>query len=33
MKPPPGVSFHKDHDYEANYTLRVFLDFHFGEFR
>lgn len=28
----PGVNFHKDHDYEANYTLRVFLDFHFGKF-
>lgn len=28
----PGVSFHKDHDYEANYTLRVFFDFHFGDF-
>ena len=27
----PGVSFHKDHDYEPNYTLRVFVDFHFGK--
>ena len=28
----PGVNFRKDHDYEANYTLRIFLDFHFGKF-
>ncbi len=29
----PGVNFHKDHDYDPNYTLRVFLDFHFGKIR
>ena len=29
----PGVSFHKDHDYEANYTFRLLLDFHFGSFQ
>jgi hypothetical protein len=28
----PGVNFHKIHDYEPNYTLRVFLDFHFGKY-
>jgi len=28
----PGVNFHKAHDYEANYTLRIFFDFHFGKF-
>lgn len=28
----PGVSFHKVHEYEPNYTLRVFLDFHFGKY-
>lgn len=28
----PGVSFHKEHDYEPNYTFRLFLDFHFGKF-
>lgn len=28
----PGVSFHKIHDYDPNYTLRVFFDLHFGKF-
>ncbi len=26
----PGVNFHRAYDYEANYTLRVYLDFYFG---
>ena len=29
----PGVNFHRDHDYEPNYTLRVFFDFQFGAFQ
>jgi hypothetical protein len=28
----PAVSFHKQYDYEPNYTFRVFLDFYFGKF-
>jgi hypothetical protein len=28
----PAVSFHKQYDYDPNYTLRVFLDFYFGKF-
>ncbi|MFC2057928.1 hypothetical protein ACFLR6_03215 [Campylobacterota bacterium] len=28
----PSVSFHKQYDYEPNYTLRVFFDFYFGKF-
>jgi hypothetical protein len=28
----PAVSFHKQYDYEPNYTLRVFFDFYFGKF-
>jgi len=29
----PGVNFHKDHDYEANYSIRLFFDLHFGNYR
>ena len=29
----PGVSFHKYHDYEPNYTFRVIFDFHFGKYK
>lgn len=28
----PAVSFHKQYDYEPNYTLLVFFDFYFGKF-
>ena len=27
----PGVNFHRDYDYEPNYTLHFLLDFHFGQ--
>lgn len=26
----PSVSFHREHDYEANYKLRFYIDFYFG---
>lgn len=26
----PGISFHRQYDYEANYILRLNLDFYFG---
>lgn len=29
----PSVNFHKDYDYEANYSVRIFFDFHFGEYK
>jgi len=28
----PSVNFHKDHDFEANYSLRIFFDFYFGKY-
>lgn len=28
----PSVSFHKQYDWDPNYTLRVFFDFYFGKF-
>jgi hypothetical protein len=28
----PSVYFHKQHDFEANYAVRVFLDFYFGKY-
>jgi hypothetical protein len=28
----PAVSFHKQYDYDPNYTIRVFFDFYFGKF-
>ncbi len=28
----PGVNFHKDHDYKPNYTIRLFMDFYFGQY-
>lgn len=28
----PAVSFHKQYDYEPNYSIRVFFDFYFGKF-
>jgi hypothetical protein len=28
----PTVNFHRDHDYKANYALRFFFDFYFGEY-
>jgi len=28
----PSVNFHKDHNYKANYAVRLFLDFYFGEY-
>ena len=28
----PTVNFHKDHDFEANYAIRVFFDFYFGHY-
>jgi len=27
----PGVNFEKQYDYEPNYTIRLFLDFYFGQ--
>ena len=27
----PGVNFHKNYEYRANYALKIFLDFYFGE--
>ncbi|MBA1421276.1 MAG: hypothetical protein FAF03_10670 [Epsilonproteobacteria bacterium] len=29
----PSVNFHKDHEYQANYAVRFFLDFYFGEYK
>jgi len=28
----PAVNFHKKYDYEANYSVRLFFDFYFGEY-
>ncbi len=28
----PGVNFEKQYDYEPNYTIRLFLDFYFGQY-
>jgi len=28
----PGVNFHKQYDYEPNYTIRLFFDFYFGQY-
>jgi len=28
----PGVNFHKQYDYEPNYTIRLFVDFYFGQY-
>ena len=28
----PSVNFHKDHDFEANYAIRIFFDFYFGQY-
>ena len=29
----PGVNFHKKHEYRANYALKLFFDFYFGELK
>ena len=28
----PSVNFHREHDYKANYSIRIFFDFYFGEY-
>lgn len=28
----PGVNFHRQYDYEPNYTIRIYLDFYFGNY-
>lgn len=28
----PAVNFHKQYDYEANYSIRIFFDFYFGKY-